>query len=55
MIILEYDSALIAVSFAQTGADTATATAAPIFTDGSTNAETAANNVAMASLMTFEE
>lgn len=55
MIILEYDSALIAVSFAQTGADTATATAAPIFTDGSTNAETVANNVAMASLMTFEE
>ncbi len=55
MIILEYDSALIAVSFAQTGADTATATAAPIFTDGSTDAETAANNVAMASLMTFEE
>ena len=55
MIILEYDSALIAVSFAQTGADTATATAAPIFTDGSTDAETAANNVAMTSLMTFEE
>lgn len=55
MIILEYDSALIAVSFAQTGADTATATAAPIFTDGSTNAETAANNVAATSLMTFEE
>ena len=55
MIILEYDSALIAVSFTQTGADTATATAAPIFTDGSTDAETAANNVAMTSLMTFEE
>lgn len=55
MIILEYDSALIAVSFAKTGADTATASASPIFTDGTTDAETAANNVAVASLMTFEE
>ena len=55
MIILEYDSALIAVSFVQTGADTATATAAPIFTDGSKDAETVANNVAATSFMTFEE
>ena len=55
MIILEYGPALIGVSFVQTGADTATATAAPIFTDGSKDAETVANNVAMASLMTFEE
>lgn len=55
LIILEYGPALIAVSFVQTGADTATATAAPIFTDGSKDAETVANNVAAASFMTFEE
>ena len=55
LIILEYGPALIGVSFVQTGADTATATAAPIFTDGSKDAETVANNVAAASFMTFEE
>lgn len=51
LIILEYGSALIGVSFVQTGADTATVTATPIFSDGTKDAETLAGEVAQASLI----
>lgn len=51
LIILEYGKALIGVSFVQTGADTATVTATPIFSDGTKDAETLAGEVAQASLI----
>lgn len=51
LIVLQYGQALVSVSFVQTGADTATVTATPIFSDGTKNAETLANDAALASLM----